>query len=234
MNQPFVKNYPQLGPVQYNRQTRLKRLSIRLDRNGNIWVNIPPLVTFEIAEAFLLENKALLIKKMAQQKTQPAKTIATITKTRLYELHLIPSHEFSLKTTDHLVRMFYPSHLNPNDQEVQTRAKAVLVEIYRCEAKTQLPERLATLAKTHGFSFGRVTIRNTHSRWGSCSTENNISLSLNLMQLPDHLIDYIMLHELCHTVEKNHGPNFWKLLNSKTNGRAKELAEEVKHYSTSL
>ena len=50
------------------------------------------------------------------------------------------------------------------------------------------------------------------------------------MRLPDHLIDYIILHELAHTVEKNHGPNFWALMNQLT-GNAKKLAEEVKKYN---
>lgn len=52
------------------------------------------------------------------------------------------------------------------------------------------------------------------------------------MNIPDNLIDYVILHELCHTVEKNHGPKFWKLLDHVTNGNAKLLAKEMKKYST--
>ena len=54
------------------------------------------------------------------------------------------------------------------------------------------------------------------------------------MRLPDHLIDYVLLHELCHTKEKNHGAGFWTLLNSITQSKAKLLAKEIKKYSTTI
>lgn len=72
-----------------------------------------------------------------------------------------------------------------------------------------LPGRLAELASIHGFSYGRCSVRWTTSRWGSCSAKGNISLSARLMELPQKYIDYVLLHELCHTRQMNHGPLFW-------------------------
>lgn len=77
------------------------------------------------------------------------------------------------------------------------------------EAKKELLARLKCLASQHGFQFNRVTIRNQKTRWGSCSSKNNINLNVNLVRLPQELIDYVLLHELVHTRVKNHGPNFW-------------------------
>jgi len=79
---------------------------------------------------------------------------------------------------------------------------------------------------------GKVRIRNTVSKWGSCSTRNDISLSLHLMRLPDRLIDYIILHELCHTVHHNHGPQFHALLDRLTGGNHAELQREIRQYRT--
>jgi len=62
---------------------------------------------------------------------------------------------------------------------------------------------------------------------------NNINLSIFLMNLPAHLIDYVIIHELVHTVHKNHGPSFWKLLDQHTGG-AKLLAAEMKKHRISL
>ena len=107
----------------------------------------------------------------------------------------------------------------------------VEIEALRCEAKSWLPQRVAALAAQHGFRYGRVTIRATHSRWGSCSSENNISLSLFLMRLPEHLRDYVIIHELCHTVHHNHSAAFHALCNHCLDGHEKELSRELRKYS---
>ena len=95
--------------------------------------------------------------------------------------------------------------------------------------KELLPTRIAELAQIHGFKYAKVSIRNSKTRWGSCSFNNNINLSLHLMMLPNHLIDYVILHELAHTKEKNHGIHFWKLLDE-VSANAKGLDKEVKQY----
>ena len=108
-----------------------------------------------------------------------------------------------------------------------------LRETLRERARDYLPGRTAELATRHGFSYRRVTIRSSRTRWGSCSAVNNINLSLYLMQLPSHLIDYVILHELVHTVHKNHGPSFWQLLDQVT-GKARLLAAEVRSHRIRL
>lgn len=82
----------------------------------------------------------------------------------------------------------------------------------RAEAKRTLPPRLAELAARHGFVYNKVFIKHNRSNWGSCSTRGNINLNLNIVRLPEHLRDYILLHELVHLREMNHGPRFHALL----------------------
>ena len=100
------------------------------------------------------------------------------------------------------------------------------------EAKKLLPPRLTDFAQQHGFRFNKITIRNNKRNWGSCSSKNNISLNLQMMKLPNELIDYILLHELVHTEIKNHGPKFWARLNELTGFKAREMAKQVRKYST--
>ena len=87
-------------------------------------------------------------------------------------------------------------------------------EALRREARKVLPVRLAELAAEHGFEYNQVRIKHNVSNWGSCSSKGNINLNLNLMRLPEHLRDYVMLHELCHLRHLDHGPAFQALLAS--------------------
>lgn len=105
------------------------------------------------------------------------------------------------------------------------------VEVLRAEAKRLLPERVAYIAEKYGLKYGRVTIRNTRSKWGSCTAQGNLSLSLHLMTLPEHLRDYVILHELCHTVHHNHSAEFHALVDRLVEGRERELACELRSYA---
>jgi hypothetical protein len=91
---------------------------------------------------------------------------------------------------------------------------------------------LIELAQKHGFQVNKINIRNNKRNWGSCSARNNISLNLQMMKLPDELIDYILLHELVHTKIKNHGLLFWQKLDELTGSKARELSKQVRRYST--
>lgn len=87
-----------------------------------------------------------------------------------------------------------------------------LPKIDREEARQKLGKRLSELAQEHNFQYNRISIRNQRTRWGSCSSKDNISLNMKLLHLPDQLIDYILLHELVHTRVKNHSQDFWNEL----------------------
>ena len=108
------------------------------------------------------------------------------------------------------------------------------IEALRKRAKATLPAMVERLARRHGFSYGRVTIRATRSKWGCCTSQNNISLSLFLVTLPEHLQEFVVLHELCHTVHHNHSAAFHELLDRVTGGREKELNRQLKGIAKNL
>lgn len=101
----------------------------------------------------------------------------------------------------------------------------------RRQAQTALPARTAHLAARHGFEYAGAAVKDMRSRWGSCSADNRLNLSIYLAALPPDLADYVILHELCHTIHKNHGPQFWHLLNQVTQGCAKSMAKQLKQYA---
>lgn len=77
------------------------------------------------------------------------------------------------------------------------------------DAAVYIPERVSFYASLMDVSYGRITIRNQKSRWGSCSSKGNLNFNCLLMLAPLEIIDYVVVHELCHRREMNHSPLFW-------------------------
>ncbi len=103
----------------------------------------------------------------------------------------------------------------------------------RKEAKAYLPRRLYFLSVRTGLHYERVQFTHAKSRWGSCSSTGTISLNIMLMTLPQELIDYVLLHELTHTIHMDHSPEFWKALESVCKN-AKLKKRQLKSYSPYL
>jgi len=82
----------------------------------------------------------------------------------------------------------------------------------RARAKRDLPVRLLELAAMHGLTVTRVSVRNQRWRWGSCSRDGHICLNWRLVQMPDAVRDYVLIHELMHVKRMDHSPKFWKLV----------------------
>ena len=108
-----------------------------------------------------------------------------------------------------------------------------LPKINKDEAKMKLGKRLSELAIEHKFQYNKVSIRNQRTRWGSCSSKNNISLNMKLLHLPDQLIDYILLHELVHTRVKNHSKDFWNELETVV-PNARTVDQQLRKYQYCL
>ncbi len=80
------------------------------------------------------------------------------------------------------------------------------------DARKLVLDRLEYWNKHYNFKYGRVSIRNQRSRWGSCSSKGNLNFNFRIVTLPPHLSDYIIVHELCHLGQMNHSQKFWDLV----------------------
>ena len=109
---------------------------------------------------------------------------------------------------------------------VQKALKRIVLKFLRMEAERILPEKLDYWSKQCGLNYRSLKIDTAKSRWGCCSSQKDIKLSYYLLLLPERLVDYVIVHELCHTREMNHGPRFKALLHSYFNDYAAiELAK---------
>lgn len=86
------------------------------------------------------------------------------------------------------------------------------LKVLKMQAEEVFPARAAFYAGKMGISYGRITIRRQKTRWGSCSQRGNLNFNCLLMMAPPGVVDYVVVHELCHRIEMNHSPRFWKLV----------------------
>lgn len=135
---------------------------------------------------------------------------------------------FTVSMRDETVVITCPAHADFTTERVQTLVKNAVMRAMRKKAEEYLPPLVQYWSSLFDLPYNKVTISKARSRWGSCSSKRDISLSFYLMLLPAHLMDYVILHELAHTREMNHGPKFWELLNQLTDGKALVLRKELR------
>lgn len=102
----------------------------------------------------------------------------------------------------------------------------------KSDAETAFPEKVRAIAEEYGFRYRSVRIGTAYSKWGSCSRDNVIMLSVFLVNIPEHLQNFVILHELCHTVHHNHSARFHALLDRACGGKEKELRRELRKWHT--
>lgn len=101
---------------------------------------------------------------------------------------------------------------------------------YKDEALALAKNKIEALNLSYGFKYNRITIRRQKTRWGSCSKKGNLNFNYKIVFLPEDLQEYLIVHELCHLSEFNHGTDFWKLI-AKTISDFKRRCTELKKYN---
>jgi len=141
---------------------------------------------------------------------------------------------FHASLKDGILSIICPDVADFSEEKVQNTIRNTIEQAMRHEAKKIFSVKLDSLAKKHGFTYSGLSINKSRSRWGSCSSKKSINLSYYCLMLPEYLIDFIILHELCHTIEMNHGEKFWQLLDKVTDGKAKQFTSDLKKTVISL
>ena len=90
--------------------------------------------------------------------------------------------------------------------------KIIFEKWIREYARKVITDRTKFLANQFGFKFNKISIREQSTRWGSCSSEKNLNFNWKLVMATPEILDYVVIHELCHTVEMNHAKSFWNLV----------------------
>lgn len=202
----------ELGEIAvYKRKgTRSLRLSIRAD--NSVRVTIPPWMNYASGVTFAQSRAAWI-----QTHSRPVVMGLTHHQAIGKAHHLIfiadaQAKKVKSRISGSEIRIYHPTTMSLQNELVQSVARRAAIRALRQQAEMLLPTRLQELANRYGLTYRSLTIKQLQTRWGSCDQSQNIALNLFLLQLPWELIDYVILHELTHTIVLQHGPKFWQTM----------------------
>lgn len=225
------------GKIEFKHSHRARHINVRIEKHG-LTVSLPFGKTEEEAMRFIAEKEAVILGKQNKLKAKIRENNIVIDenttlKTLTFTVVLKKSERSNLyfRLNDGHLNIECPDTIDCRDADYQRQIWNGIEYFLKKEAKRLLPQRTQQLADAKGFTFSGVKIQLSRQRWGSCSSAKSINLSCFLMLLPQHLIDYVILHELCHTKEMNHSEKFWMWMDKVTDGESDLLRKELKKYT---
>ncbi|MDR3477015.1 MAG: SprT family zinc-dependent metalloprotease [Gammaproteobacteria bacterium] len=211
---------------------RARHVKLKASVRNGLELVVPMRFNQKNIPEILETNKSWILKHLNQIQSQRQSTDSHTLPT---EIALLAANQIwkidYIKTDNAKLRLFK----RPNQELAllgKTDNKETVKKILGAWAKNQarviLTKRLDELSALTNLPYSRVSIRSQRSRWGSCSSDKAISLNYKLLFLPAHLLDHIIIHELCHTVHMNHSGKFWRLVAS-FDSAWKENSRDIKH-----
>lgn len=190
-----------LTPSKIIRSNR-KSISLIIEDNGEFIVRSPKNSTDKEIYSFINSKQNWIITKRNQQLNSYIKPLT-----------LVEDSNISVLGKNYTIKLANNSRVKIIDETIYLpciNAKEKIVAYLKKLAKTVISEKLATLKEQYGFNFTSLSINSAKTRWGSCSYNNKLHFTYKLMLCPEAIIDYIIIHELCHTTIKNHSHRFWR------------------------
>ena len=191
-------------PLLFVQNHRARRYFLRLQSDGVARVTIPRRGSISTAREFVGKHIEWLEQQLQRLEQQPKTTVEWKLGTEIYFRGELVKIEFEtvgqIRCGTELLKV----------PDLSKDLKSAIQKHLRKLAAGELPARVMELAAHHGIKISRVSVRNQKSRWGSCSRSGTISLNWRLIQTPDFVRDYIVLHELAHRRQMNHSDQFWR------------------------
>ena len=230
-----IMEHPRWGTIIVARNARARRIVLRACPDG-IRITVPIYANKSDIERAIDECVPKLLQKSPQSMGNVIdKDFRIESDNFIFCIEEHAADVFQLRYSGISATLLCPTGTCYSEKKMQEWLRKAITTALARRAKELLPPRLKALATEKGFAYNGCTVRNVHSRWGSCNAKKNISLSIYLAMLPNELIDYVLLHELCHTVEMNHSDRFWALMDKVTApAKAKDLRKKLKGYRTNI
>ena len=222
------------GQIIIHTRRGARNITMRVKPDG-LHLTVPPRSLLKKVLEVLQPYRKQLLEQLEQIAPKPVDLSFRI-HADCFHLSLASSKlkHFTIRREEEEMIIYCPENVDFKREDVQKLVRSAILRAMKKAAETYLPPLLSMWAERFGLTYRKVRITGARSRWGSCSAARTISLSCYLMLLPAKLMDYVILHELAHTKEMNHGPRFWELLDGMTEGKALLLRKELRAYRTSF
>jgi len=192
-------------PLRFLRNDAARRYILRVGADGSARVTVPRRGSLKTAREFLQRHLGWIEKQLQKRQAQPTTPSIWTHGTEIF----FRGEKTRLEIEAANLRVQFAGQSVPTSETCANLRPDVERHLRRLAAEELVP-RTWELASLHQVSIQRVSVRNQRSRWGSCSVKKTISLNWRLIQTPDFVRDYIILHELMHLREMNHSPRFWR------------------------
>lgn len=221
---------PTLGKITITRYVKATSLKARVAPNGHLKVSAPRAMPLFLIKQSLKKIKPQLLEMLDQQRPPHIyKSGDSVGKS--HSIFIKSGNTLRVRREGLRLILTLPEETVIGSLEVQNELRRGVIDALRREARGYLPRRLDFLAQKHGFSYKTVKFSHAGTHWGTCKPDGTITLNIALMKLPFDLIDYVIIHELAHTVHANHGQDFWKLV-AKIDPNYKQKSKKLKLEST--
>jgi len=239
INQKTVR-WDHVGEIHLVKNNRARRIIIKILPDATVKVTVPKYVGFREAQEYMDLKRDWILKNLDRIKSAlPAKKRfdeLSDFSTRMHVLNITREirDDISVRVGKGLIRVSYPYSMHVYEEPVQKAVIAGIEKAYKNECEAFLAPRLRELANKQNVHYYKASFRKAKTRWGSCSIKGHINLNIYLMSLPDHLIDYVLMHELAHLVEPNHSVRYWKLLSTWLGKDAHSYNLEMRKYKIGI
>ena len=201
----------EFGSIIVRRLARARAITLSLNARGQPKLTAPRRTSLRAMQRLINESRPHIRELLARHGASTRYTNGMAIG-KQHSLVVVPGGQLQVRRQGCVITATVPATMQLEHPTVQHAIGSAAHAALRREAKHYLPGRLATLATQHGYTYQRVRFSHATSRWGSCSSQGTISLNIALMNLPFALIDYVLIHELCHTQRMDHSPAFWHLV----------------------
>lgn len=190
-------------------RSKRRTLALIVEKNGTITVRAPMRMSEKIIQEFVASHANWAEKKQAEMRAMPP---VQPKQYRPGETFLYLGREYALELVQDQKKKLVLNDRFLLAESARKNAEQVFRDWYRQQARSIISERIKLFADKHGFHYNRIRITSARSRWGSCSSKGTLSFSWRLIQTPLEVVDYVVIHELAHTVHHNHSKRFWELV----------------------